>query len=502
MIHQVKKLDMGRHLILNNKIMLREVIRIIMRKWRKCWKISAVFVTAFLLMACGKKDGSYNDVEEEYADSDSQDSYDEEVEEEIIQNEDDSEIRQQLLEAKFTELQTTYGLIDESNYSSEKQGVSNIIFCDVNADDVEELLAVYIDGDFSGEYDSASVWAVLYGFEDDEIVQIAEQQIVNINYCDAMTVRLFFSEQQAAYCIVTAKELIGAYTGAREFVSELYKVSENEITLRRHWSQNSVENPGASQDDIISEMRHVGIPYMNLNYFSYEADDAASVNELLLLQNTVSVEGEDAAERSYELNFTTYEELNTQNGDNKLLLTDEERNLLLERSEGVQETELKASAREAIQVIDSLLAGRNGVTVDFDGYIDDLGTSDGWCPVVNFSTTDEIKAYVRSMVSDNIYIQYYHGDSYMERDGILYIAVSTYDAYMDMASLEIEKVEGDIYTVSIDEYLGHTLYVGTDLITLQKNGDGWFALGVSGWTGSGISKGYTNYYGESSDFLR
>ncbi|MCD8363438.1 MAG: hypothetical protein LUC98_10890 [Lachnospiraceae bacterium] len=475
-------------------------------KMQKIVMALGLVTCACLLMACGStKTTETQDREaltetleelERVLNSRAEESDDEErEEEETVSVEEESVTQSQSLEGKLAELQTSFGIIDENNYNSEKRGISSFAFCDINADDVEELLTVYIDGDFSGEYDNASVWTALYGFEGDEIVLLTEQQIATIDYCDAMSVRLFFSEQQAAYCIVTAKELVGAYTGAREFVSELYKVSENGITLRRHWQQNSIENAEDSQDDIIAEMKRVGIPYMNLNYISYVATDAATVDELLLLHNTVSVEGDEAAERTYELSFTTYDELNAQNGGNELLLSDEGKSLIQERNNtnNVQETELKVSAREAVQVVENLFAGQNGVVVDYNEHIYDGTTSGEWCPAVDFSTIEEVKAYVHSMVSDDVYARYFYEDSYMELDGKVYLSVMPYDAYIDMDSLEIEKIEGDIYIVSVDEYLGHTSYGGTDLITLQQNGDGWFVLDVSDWTESGIAKGYSQY---------
>ena len=167
-------------------------------------------------------------------------------------------------------------------------------------------------GHFSEKLDGCELWSDLYDFQNEEAVQVTSQQIGTAGYCDVMTVRLFFSEQQAAFCIVTNKESIRAYTGAREFVSELYKVSANGIALRRHWMQNTVENLNYSPDYIIAEMQRVGIPYMDMIYFNFGLENKESPQEQILFQNTVEVEGEFSAERTYELYFTIYDELNAE----------------------------------------------------------------------------------------------------------------------------------------------------------------------------------------------
>ena len=71
---------------------------------------------------------------------------------------------------------------------------------------------------------------------------------------------------------------------------------------------------------------------------------------------------------------------------------------------------------------------------------------------------------------------------------------------MDLDSLEIESIDGDLYTVSINEYLGHEYYIQTNFITLQKTENGWFALDATKETlYGGNTRRYNN--GSECDFL-
>ena len=426
-----------------------------------------------------------------------------EVEERIQQH--NAEAASWALRAKLQELENSLGYIDTANYTSDKTGISSYVFCDVDADGIEEMLVTYMTGHFSDELDSCELWADLYDFQNEEAVQVASQQIGTVGFCDAMTVRLFFSEQQASFCIVTNKESIGSYTGAREFVSELYKVSAKGIALRRHWMQNTVENLNDSPDYIIAEMKRVGIPYMDMIYFHFGLENAESSQEQLLFQNTVGVTGEYAADRTYELYFTTYEELIAENSTDEFSASEEQLQLIRSRTaEGiVQEDELKEACRPVLITIQNLFRGYDGAAVNLDDRIMGPGYPDYddiYAAAVDFSTMEELKAYVHSVVSDSLYEQYFNEEKYIEQDGKLYLPYTTYGGSMDLDSLEIESIDGDLYTVSINEYLGHEYYIQTNFITLQKTENGWFALDATKETlYGGNTRRYNN--GSEGDFL-
>lgn len=423
--------------------------------------------------------------------------------EQLIQQHN-AEMASQALMSKVQELENSLGYIDAANYTSDKTGISSYVFCDVDADGMEELLVTYMAGQFSGEMDGCEIWTDLYDFQNDETVQIASQQIGNVEYCDAMTIRLFFSEQQAAFCIVTNKELVGAYTGAREFVSELYKVSVNGIELRRHWMQNSIENFDDPQDDIIAEMKRVGIPYIDMMYLSFGLENAESSQEQLLFQNTVGVAGEYAAERTYELYFTTYDELNTENNTNQFPASEEQLQLIRSRTtEGiVQEDELKEVCRPVLVTLQNLFRGCNGAAINTEDQAMGPGYpeyDDIYAAAVDFSTMDGLKEYVHSVVSDSLYENYFNEERFIEKDGKLYLPYTTYGGSMDLDSLEIENIEGNLYTISVNEYLGHEYYLQTNFIILQKTDSGWFALDV---TQENLYSGNTRRYGSSEgDFI-
>ena len=426
-----------------------------------------------------------------------------EVEQRIQQH--NAEVASQALSSKLQELENSLGYIDAANYTSDKTGISSHVFCDVDADGIEELLVTYMTGHFSEKLDGCELWIDLYDFQNEEAVQVTSQQIGTVGYCDAMTVRLFFSEQQAAFCIVTNKESIGAYTGVREFVSELFEVSANGIALRRHWMQNTVENLNDSPDYIIAEMQRVGIPYMDMMYFSFGLENKESSQEQLLFQNTVGVEGEFAAERTYELYFTTYEELNTKNSTNKFSASEEQLQLIQTRTaEGiVQEDELKEVCRPVLIAIQNLFRGCDGAVINRDDRIMGPGYpeyDDIYAAAVDFSTMEELKTYVHSVVSDSLYEQYFNDEKFIEQDGKLYLPYTTYGGSMDLDSLEIESIDGDLYTVSVNEYLGHEYYTQTNFITLQKTENGWLALDVTKETlYAGNTRRYDN--GSEGDFL-
>ncbi|HIT66063.1 MAG TPA: tetratricopeptide repeat protein [Candidatus Merdisoma merdipullorum] len=432
--------------------------------------------------------------------------------EELIQAQEAAAVSQ-AVDVKLQELGGSLGYIDASTYTTEKQGISSYVLCDVDADGVDELLVTYMSGVFSdmssassGVLDSCDLWASLYDYQDGQMILTAEQQIGRVDYCDAMTVRLIFSEQQAAFCIVTNEELIGAYTGVREFVSELYKISIDGIKLQRHWSQNSMENLNDSPDRIIAEMQRVGIPYIDMNYFSYGTEYASDAEEQILYQNTVGTQGTDvdAVEREYGLYFSTYEELNALNGTNEFGVGQEEYQLLKARTElGIEENDFKESVRDVLCVIENLYRDSNGVELDRSNRIEGPGYpayDDFYAEAIGFHSMDEVKNYVHSMVSDSLYEEYFDEETYMEIDGKVYLRYSTVaGGKMDMDSLEIESVEDDIYKISIDEYLGQEYYLNTVLVTIQKTDDGWKALEAER---NAIDKGYTRRFGGTEgDFI-
>ena len=425
--------------------------------------------------------------------------------EELIQARETAAVSR-AVDIKLQELGESLGYMDAPTYTTEKQGISSYVLCDVDADGVEELLVTYMSGTFTGDYDSCDLWASLYEYQDGQMILAAEQQIGRVDYCDAMTVRLIFSEQQAAFCIVTNEELIGAYTGVREFVSELYKISIAGIKLQRHWSQNSMENLNDSPDRIIAEMQRVGIPYIDMNYFSYGTEYASDAEEQILYQNTVGTQGTDvdAVEREYGLYFSTYEELNALNGTNEFGVGQEEYQLLKARTElGIEENDFKESVRDVLCVIENLYRDSNGVELDRSNRIEGPGYpayDDFYAEAIGFHSMDEVKSYVHSMVSDSLYDQYFNEETYMEIDGKVYLRYSTVsDSKMDMDSLEIESVEDDIYKISIDEYLGQEYYLNTVLVTIQKTDDGWKALEAER---NAIDKGYTRRFGGTEgDFI-
>ena len=426
--------------------------------------------------------------------------------EELIQARETAAVSR-AVDIKLQELGESLGYMDAPTYTTEKQGISSYVLCDVDADGVEELLVTYMSGTFTGDYDSCDLWASLYDYQDGQMILTAEQQIGWVDYCDAMTVRLIFSEQQAAFCIVTNKESIRSYTGVRDFVSELYRISNDRIELRKHWSQNSMENLNDSPDMIIAEMQRAGIPYIDMNYFNYGTEDASDAEEQILFQNQVGAEGTDvdAAEREYGLYFSTYEELLAENNTDEFFASEEQLQLIRSRtSEGIiQEDELKEVCRPQLVTIQNLFRGCYGAVINRDDEIFGPGYpayDDIYAAAVDFTSMEELKAYVRSMVSDSLYEQYFNGEKFIEQDGKLYLPCTTYGGSMDLDSLEIESIDGDLYTVSVNEYLGHEYYIQTNFITLQKTENGWFVLDV---TDKALYDGNTRRYdnGSEGDFL-
>ncbi len=432
--------------------------------------------------------------------------------EELIQAREAAAVSQ-AVDIKLQELGESLGYMDAPTYTTEKQGISSYVLCDVDADGVEELLVTYMSGVFAGvsgisvgNLDYCDLWASLYDYQDGQMILTAEQQIGRVDYCYAMTVRLIFSEQQAAFCIVTNKESIRAYTGVRDFVSELYRISIDGIKLQRHWSQNSMENLNDSPDRIIAEMQRVGIPYIDMNYFSYGTEYASDAEEQILFQNEVGAEGTDvdAAERKYTLYFSTYEELNVLNGTNEFSVGKEEYQLLKARTKlGIEENDFKESVRDVLCVIENLYRCSNGVEIDRSNRIEGPGYpayDDFYAEAIGFHSMDEVKSYVHSMVSDSLYEEYFDEETYMEIDGKVYLRFLTVaGSKMDMDSLEIESVENDIYKISIDEYLGQEYYLNTVLVTIQKTDDGWKALEAER---DAIDKGYTRRFGGTEgDFI-
>ncbi len=432
--------------------------------------------------------------------------------EELIQARETAAVSR-AVDMKLQELGESLGYMDAPTYTTEKQGISSYVLCDVDADGVEELLVTYMSGVFAGvsgisvgNLDYCDLWASLYDYQDGQMILTAEQQIGRVDYCYAMTVRLIFSEQQAAFCIVTNKESIRAYTGVRDFVSELYRISIDGIKLQRHWSQNSMENLNDSPDRIIAEMQRVGIPYIDMNYFSYGTEYASDAEEQILFQNEVGAEGTDvdAAERKYTLYFSTYEELNVLNGTNEFGVGKEEYQLLKARTKlGIEENDFKESVRDVLCVIENLYRCSNGVEIDRSNRIEGPGYpayDDFYAEAIGFHSMDEVKSYVHSMVSDSLYEEYFDEETYMEIDGKVYLRFLTVaGSKMDMDSLEIESVEDDIYKISIDEYLGQDYYLHTVLVTIQKTDDGWKALEAER---NAIDKGYTRRFGGTEgDFI-
>lgn len=374
--------------------------------------------------------------------------------------------------------------------------INSAVLCDIDADGIQELLITYMSDDSSGTYEK-QIWFALYEYEDNGFSMLSSQKIGEIGYCDAMQARLFFSEQQAAFCIITNRESIAAYTGAREFVSELYKISKEEILQRRYWTQNTVENLEESQDSIIEEMQRVGISHMEMNYFSFETDDMDSDWEVLIFQNRVQVEGDSAQERQYQLLFFPIEEVQ------ELIISDEETALLysIGAEKAIQEKELKQECKAIIQLAQRLLYGDYGVAVDYEDQITGphwMEFDDYWNAVPGYSSMEEVKDYVRPLVSDEIYNRFFAEEKYMIQNEKLYFRGSLYGGRMNISSLEIERIDGDVYSVSIDEYLGADIYIGTNVLELQKKDDHWVLLSIGV---DQIDKGISGRYIQEADFV-
>ena len=127
---------------------------------------------------------------------------------------------------KLQELETSYGMIGTEDASLADQGISNYVFCDTDGDGVNELLIVSRD-------ENAVIYAEMYALSGEELIQCFKEELTEMIYCDAVTVRLFYSEQLASVCMIAEQETVWAYTGANEVKSRIYKISTDGLTLSR-----------------------------------------------------------------------------------------------------------------------------------------------------------------------------------------------------------------------------------------------------------------------------
>ena len=373
----------------------------------------------------------------------------------------------------------------QDGFNQSENGVSSMAFCDVNADDVAELLIVYIGekkDDIQPDMFQKSVYADLYEYIDGKYQLKVTQMIGTIDYCDSIQVRLMFNRQQAAFYILTNKELVWAFTGAEEFVCSFYKLSLEAIEEKWHWSQNNIETL-IETEEIIQEMKSVGIAYMDMNYLNFTSD-MTDYKEMLLLQNHVEAEGEDARTRTYRVKYATREELQKINETDWFELSTAQKELISERNSGkfYSAEDLKRMCEKEIEMVQYLLSGYNGVEVDetlVEGPNIDI-YDDYWVSAKHYTSLQEVEDYLKSKVSDEVFQQYFNKDEVMEKDGK--VCFPQYSGYwiikMDIDSLEIEGIDGNIYTVSVKEDILPDGDVEVVFIKLQEADGRWIIQSI------------------------
>ena len=407
---------------------------------------------------------------------------------------------------KLQELETSYGMIGTEDASLADQGISNYVFCDTDGDGVNELLIVSRD-------ENAVIYAEMYALSGEELVPCFKEELTEMDYCDALAVRLFYSEQLASLCIIAEQETVWAYTGANEVKSRVYKISADGLTLSREWVLDDVWTPEQIMYDaprywssdtfaqIAEEQQRIGVSYSNISWISAnEQSDSSSMQEYLLFQNTVDINGEDAMERTYDLQYSSKDELSEKNATDTFPLSDEQLEQMAVRKE-MEQTISNEAVRPVLLTLQSLVAGYDGVTVNLDDQIEGPNIDqydDYYACAVGYQSMDEIRAYVKSMVTDEVYEKYFKDDLYIERDGKVYLRTNLYEPAWNMDSFEIEDINDEYCKLSLDEYLADT-YTGTTLITLQKDGDQWRGAQVED---DAIDKGYGTFpEGKSMDLL-
>lgn len=398
---------------------------------------------------------------------------------------------------QLEKLKTAYGLIGTEDSSPADQGISNAVFCDTDGDGISELLLV-------SKNENADVYAELYTVVDGELTQCFKEKIAGIDYCDALTVRIFFSDELSSYCIASEQESVWAYTGANLLRSAIYRISENNLIQARAWEMDDVD-PGYqdawTSDNfatIASEMQRLGMTYSAVSWIQASMPENNSMEEQLLFQNTVDAQGMDAMERTYDLHFRSHEELNASD----FFEISEEQKQRLKEKNSVSETELKASMRDALLATQCLLAGCNGVPLDADDQITGPAypdVDDFYGAAIGYHSLEEVKTYIHSIVSDEIYAHYFDEEKYIEQDGKVYFKLGLYGGEMDMNSFEIDSLEDNTCKITMDEYLGEEIYLDTYSITLTKQENRWVVQEIN-------SKGQDKGYGlvpdtEHADFL-
>ena len=398
---------------------------------------------------------------------------------------------------KLQELETSYGMIDAEDASSVDQGISNYVFCDTDADGLNELLIVSRD-------ENAAIYAEMYAFSDGELVQCFKEELTEMSYCDALTVRLFYSELLASPCMIAEQQSVWAYTGANEIKSRVYKISTDGLTLSREWVLDDTWTPEQILYDtprywdsdtfrqIAAEQQRIGVSYSSISWISAnEQEDGSSMQEYWLFQNTVDANGEDAMERTYDLQYSSMDELSEKNATDTFALSDEQSEQMMSRKD-LEQSVSKESVRPVLLTLQSLVAGYDGVTINLNDQIEGPNADqydDYYAAVVGYQSMDEIRVYVKSMVTDEVYERYFKDDRYIERDGKVYLQTNLYEPAWNMDSLEIEDINDEYCKISLDEYLADT-YTGTTLITLQKDGDQWRGAQVEE---DAINKGYWTF---------
>ena len=215
------------------------------------------------------------------------------------------------------------------------------------------------------------------------------------------------------------------------------------------------------------------------------------MQEYWLFQNTVDANGEDAMERTYDLQYSSMDELSEKNATDTFALSDEQSEQMMSRKD-LEQSVSKESVRPVLLTLQSLVAGYDGVTINLNDQIEGPNVDqydDYYAAVVGYQSMDEIRVYVKSMVTDEVYERYFKDDRYIERDGKVYLQTNLYEPAWNMDSLEIEDINDEYCKISLDEYLADT-YTGTTLITLQKDGDQWRGAQVED---DAINKGYWTF---------
>lgn len=164
-------------------------------------------------------------------------------------------------------------MIGTEDASLADQGISNYVFCDADGDGVNELLIVSRD-------ENAVIYAEMYALSGEELVPCFKEELTEMDYCDALSVRLFYSEQLASLCIIAEQETVWAYTGANEVKSRIYKISADGLTLSREWVLDDVWTPEQIMYDaprywssdtfaqIAEEQQRIGVSYSNISWIS------------------------------------------------------------------------------------------------------------------------------------------------------------------------------------------------------------------------------------------